>query len=134
MNNEPAVMRIGAAVGAAFTAGDPPPLPATIALTITPQIGADGIVQHDVVAGVRRIEAARPRRRGSVIEADTRDARARRRHGGHRRADARMERCGAGRRRNARRRGTQIRMRRELVVLLTPTVVNAGVAPAAGAQ
>ena len=48
MNNQPATMRIGAAIDAVAAAGDPLPVPATFALTITPQIGADGIVHMTV--------------------------------------------------------------------------------------
>ena len=48
MNNQPATMRIGAVPGAAVAESDPLGVPATFALSITPQIGADGIVHMTV--------------------------------------------------------------------------------------
>jgi type II secretory pathway component GspD/PulD (secretin) len=130
MNNQPATMRIGAALGAAFTGGDPPPLPSTFALSITPQIGADGIVHMTVSPAYA--DEARGRSSRQVTEADS----VMRVRGGDTVVIAGLTRewsdaAPAGRTPGA---GNQIRMRRELVVLLTPTVVSAGVAPASGAQ
>ena len=129
MNNQPATMRIGAVPGAAIAESDPPGVPATFALSITPQIGADGIVHMTVspaYADEQRGRAAR-----QMTEADS----VMRVRGGDTVVIAGLIRewgdaAAAG--------GTsgsagEPRIRRELVVLLTPTVVNAGSAPA-GAQ
>jgi type II secretory pathway component GspD/PulD (secretin) len=130
MNNQPATMRIGAALGAGVTDGNPAPLPATFALTITPQIGADGIV-HMIVSPAYADEArGRPARQ--VTEADS----VMRVRGGDTVVIAGLTRewsdtAPAGR---PPRPGNETRMRRELVVLLTPTVVRSGSAPASGAQ
>ena len=104
-------------------------MPATFALSITPQIGADGIVHMTVspaYADEQRGRAAR-----QMTEADS----VMRVRGGDTVVIAGLIRewgdaAAAG--------GTsgstgEPRIRRELVVLLTPTVVNAGSAPA-GAQ
>ena len=129
MNNQPATMRIGAVPGAATAESDPRGVPATFALSITPQIGADGIVHMTVspaYADEQRGRAAR-----QMTEADS----VMRVRGGDTVVIAGLIRewgdaAAAG--------GTsgstgEPRIRRELVVLLTPTVVNAGSAPA-GAQ
>ena len=129
MNNQPATMRIGAVPGAANAEGDPLGVPAAFALSITPQIGADGIVHMTVspaYADEQRGRAAR-----QMTEADS----VMRVRGGDTVVIAGLIRewgdaAAAG--------GTsgstgEPRIRRELVVLLTPTVVNAGSAPA-GAQ
>lgn len=129
MNNQPATMRIGAVPGAAIAESDPLGVPATFALSITPQIGADGIVHMTVspaYADEQRGRAAR-----QMTEADS----VMRVRGGDTVVIAGLIRewgdaAAAG--------GTsgstgEPRIRRELVVLLTPTVVNAGSAPA-GAQ
>ena len=129
MNNQPATMRIGAVPGAATAESDPLGVPATFALSITPQIGADGIVHMTVspaYADEQRGRAAR-----QMTEADS----VMRVRGGDTVVIAGLIRewgdaAAAG--------GTsgstgEPRIRRELVVLLTPTVVNAGSAPA-GAQ
>ena len=101
-------------------------MPATFALSITPQIGADGIVHMTVspaYADEQRGRAAR-----QMTEADS----VMRVRGGDTVVIAGLIRewgdaAAAG--------GTpgstgEPRIRRELVVLLTPTVVNAGSAPA----
>ena len=129
MNNQPATIRIGAVPGAAVAESDPLGVPATFALSITPQIGADGIVHMTVspaYADEQRGRAAR-----QMTEADS----VMRVRGGDTVVIAGLIRewgdaATAG--------GTsgsagEPRIRRELVVLLTPTVVNAGSAPA-GAQ
>jgi type II secretory pathway component GspD/PulD (secretin) len=105
-------------------------VPATFALSITPQIGADGIVHMTVspaYADEQRGRAAR-----QVTEADS----VMRVRGGDTVVIAGLIREWSD---NAGTGGTPgntdaPRVRRELVVLLTPTVVNAGSAPAAGAQ
>ena len=130
MNNQPATMRIGAAVDAASAAGDQPPLPATFALSITPQIGADGIVHMTVSPAYADQQRGRSARQ--VTEADS----VMRVRGGDTVVIAGLLREGndgaaAGGTPGP---GTEQRMRRELVVLLTPTVVSAGSAPASGAQ
>ena len=129
MNNQPATIRIGAVPGAAVAESDPLGVPATFALSITPQIGADGIVHMTVspaYADEQRGRAAR-----QMTEADS----VMRVRGGDTVVIAGLIRewgdaAVAG--------GTsgstgEARIRRELVVLLTPTVVNAGSVPA-GAQ
>jgi MSHA biogenesis protein MshL len=130
MNNQPATMRIGAAPGAASADGDPPGMPAMFALSITPQIGADGIVHMTVSPAYADEQRGRATRQ--VTEADS----VMRVRGGDTVVIAGLIRewgdAGAAG-------GTpgstgEPRMRRELVVLLTPTVVNAGSAPAPGAQ
>jgi type II secretory pathway component HofQ len=133
MNNQPATMRIGAAmppVDAASADGGPLPLPATFALSITPQIGADGIVHMTVspaYADQPRGSSAR-----QVAEADS----VMRVRGGDTVVIAGLsresdDRVAAGGTPAA---GSEAGTRRELVVLLTPTVVTAGSAPASGAQ
>jgi MSHA biogenesis protein MshL len=131
MNNQPAIMRIGAVADAAVAAGDP--APATFALSITPQIGADGIVHMTVsptYADERRGQSAR-----QVTEADS----VMRVRGGDTVVIAGLTRewrdaAPAGAPGGASARKDDQRIRRELVVLLTPTVVTAGSAPASGAQ
>ena len=133
MNNQPAIMRIGAALDAAVAAGDSSPVPATFALSITPQIGADGIVHMTVsptYSDERRGQSAR-----QVTEADS----VMRVRGGDTVVIAGLTRewtdgvPASGSSGTSGRRDDQ-RVRRELVVLLTPTVVTAGSAPASGAQ
>ena len=136
MNNQPAVMRIGA-TGALFTGaaaergpepGDLPPAPATLTLSITPQIGADGIV-HMTVSPTYAAERAAGHAIQQVTEADS----VMRVRGGDTVVIAGLIRewrdlpgppGGTG----------EQRIRRELVLLVTPTVVTAGSAPASGAQ
>ena len=130
MNNQPAMMRIGAAPGAAFAEGDPSSVPATFALSITPQIGADGIVHMTVSPAYADQQRGRSPRQ--VTEADS----VMRVRGGDTVVIAGLTRewsdaAPAG---GMPGRRDEPRMRRELVVLLTPTVVNAGSAPASGAQ
>jgi type II secretory pathway component GspD/PulD (secretin) len=107
-------------------------VPATFALSITPQIGADGIVHMTVSPAYSDERRGGPARlvteadsvmrvRGGdtvVIAGLTRES------GGAAAADGSTAASG---------RDDQ-RVRRELVVLLTPTVVTAGSAPASGAQ
>ena len=129
MNNQPATMRIGAVPGAAIAESDPPGVPATFALSITPQIGADGIVHMTVSPAYADEQRGRAPRH--MTEADS----VMRVRGGDTVVIAGLIRewgdaAAAG--------GTsgstgEPRIRRELVVLLTPTVVNAGSVPA-GAQ
>ena len=130
MNNQPATMRIGAVIDGTSAAGDPLPVPATFALSITPQIGADGIVHMTVSPAY----ADEPRGRAprQVTEADS----VMRVRGGDTVVIAGLSRgwndgIAAGRTPDP---GNEAAMRRELVVLLTPTVVTAGAAPASGAQ
>lgn len=130
MNNQPAMMRIGPAPGAAFADGDPSLVPATFALSITPQIGADGIVHMTVSPAYADQRHGRSPRQ--VTEADS----VMRVRGGDTVVIAGLTRewsdaAPAG---GMPGRRDEPRMRRELVVLLTPTVVNAGSAPASGAQ
>jgi type II secretory pathway component GspD/PulD (secretin) len=125
MNNQPATMRIGAAIDAAAAAGDPLPVPATFALTITPQIGADGIVHMTVSPAYAEQQRGRTARQ--VTEADS----VMRVRGGDTVVIAGLSREWHDETAAA---GTPGRTRRELVVLLTPTVVTAGSAPASGAQ
>ena len=129
MNNQPATMRIGAVPGAAIAESDPPGVPATFALSITPQIGADGIVHMTVspaYADEQRGRAAR-----QMTEADS----VMRVRGGDTVVIAGLIREWGDAAAAAGTSGStgEPRIRRELVVLLTPTVVNAGSAPA-GAQ
>ena len=130
MNNQPATMRIGAVLGAAFADGDPSPVPATFALSITPQIGADGIVHMTVSPAY-----ADERRGGSVRQVTEADSVMRVR-GGDTVVIAGLTRewSNAAPAGGTPGRSDEPRIRRELVVLLTPTVVNAGSAPASGAQ
>jgi MSHA biogenesis protein MshL len=136
MNNQPAVMRIGAA-DAVFTgstggrssqSGDAPLAPATLTLSITPQIGADGIV-HMTVSPTYADEQPAGRSIRRVTEADT----VMRVRGGETVVIAGLIREWAEAPGTPATAGEQ-RVRRELVVLLTPTVVTAGNAPASGAQ
>jgi len=126
-NNEPAVMRIVSG-GAAAESG--------LTLSITAQISADGIVQMNVsptiaTAGPDRSSASS----GSVVEVDT----VVRVRGGQtvviagllRDATEVVSAAGVPGILGVKNRRTS---RTELVVLLTPTVVNAGAIPAAGAQ
>ena len=130
MNNQPATMRIGAAPGTAFADGDPSPVPAMFALSITPQIGADGIVHMTVSPAYADQQRGRSPRQ--VTEADS----VMRVRGGDTVVIAGLTRewNDAATAAGTSGPGGEPRMRRELVVLLTPTVVNAGSAPASGAQ
>lgn len=138
-NNEPAVMRIVSG-GARFLSGDDRGGTAAaesgLTLSITAQISADGIVQMSIsptiaTAGPDRSSASS----GSVVEVDT-VARVR---GGEtvviagllRDATEVVSAAGVPGMLGVKNRRTS---RTELVVLLTPTVVNAGAIPAAGAQ
>jgi general secretion pathway protein D len=140
-NNQPAVMRIGAS-GAVFSgapgertaAGEPARVPAALTLSITPQIGADGIV-HMMVSPSYAHQGSGARAVRQVTEADS----VMRVRGGdtvviagliREWADAVSAQGLAG----VLGRKSEQRHRRELVVLLTPTVVSAGSAPASGAQ
>jgi hypothetical protein len=130
-NNQPALLRVGAPEGG--PGGDSQAVPATFALSITPQIGADGIV-HMIVSPAYGDEH-RSRSTRLVTEADS----VMRVRGGETAVIAGLirESGGAGEGESAaggpdQKTGT--RVRRELVVLLTPTVVSAGSAPALGAQ
>ena len=137
-NNEPAVMRIVSGGARFLSGGDRGGTAAESGLTlsITAQISADGIVQMNVsptiaTAGPDRSSASS----GSVVEVDT----VVRVRGGETVVIAGLLRdatevvsaagvpgiLGVTNRRTS---------RTELVVLLTPTVVNAGAIPAAGAQ
>ena len=131
MNNEPAVMRI-VSHGARFLSGDEPgeagASESGLTLSITSQISADGIVQMNVSPTL-----ATPGR--SVVEVDTMV----RVRGGETVVIAGLVReatevvaaggvpgiLGVKNRRTS---------RTELVLLLTPTIVNAGSLPVAGAQ
>ena len=119
MNNEPAVMRIGSH-SAAFATGAPgtaPPhdgISEALTLTVVPQVGADGIVQMSVSPTFTARPAAQ--HPGSIIEADT-TMRVR--------AGETVVLAGfirdvvevfGGRDRSA--------IRKELIVLLTPTIVT----------
>jgi type II secretory pathway component GspD/PulD (secretin) len=138
-NNEPAVMRI-ASGGARFLSGGDrggtAPAESGLTLSITAQISADGIVQMNVsptiaTAGPDRSSASS----GSVVEVDT----VVRVRGGEtvviagllRDATEMVSAAGVPGILGVKNRRTS---RTELVVLLTPTVVNAGAIPAAGAQ
>jgi general secretion pathway protein D len=133
MNNQPATMRIGEAMpllDAASADGGRLPVPATFALSITPQIGADGIVHMTVSPAYADEPRGSPVRQ--VTEADS----VMRVRGGDTVIIAGLSRdsnafvaTGA-----APAAGSEAGMRRELVVLLTPTVVTAGGAPASGVQ
>jgi type II secretory pathway component GspD/PulD (secretin) len=121
MNNEPAVMRVGSD-GAVFEAAGQGPAaaaapPADLTLTIVPQIGADGIVHMSVSPSIA--EPGRPGRgQGSIVEADS----VMRVRGGDTVVIAGLIREDRG------------AARRELVILITPTVVSAGASPAEGAR
>ena len=130
MNNQPATMRIGAVMDAATAPGEPLPVPATFALSITPQIGADGIVHMTVSPAYAEQQRGRSARQ--VTEADS----VMRVRSGDTVVIAGLSRewndgAAAAGTPGA---GNEPRTRRELVVLLTPTVVNAGSPPASGAQ
>ncbi len=137
-NNEPAVMRIVSG-GARFLSGGDrggTALESGLTLSITAQISADGIVQMNVsptiaTSGPDRSSASS----GSVVEVDT----VVRVRGGEtvviagllRDATEMVSAAGVPGILGVKHRRTS---RTELVVLLTPTVVNAGAIPAAGAQ
>ena len=113
-NNQPALLRIG--TSAADGGSAPPAVPATFALSITPQIGADGIVHMTVSPTYTDERSAQSAR--LVTEADS----VMRVRGGDTAVIAGLIRESGP------------NLRRELVVLLTPTVVSAGSAPGPGAQ
>jgi len=135
-NNQPAVMRIGVpdpVFGAATSDSSSeraatPVAAATLTLTVTPQIGADGIVHMTVSPAYADEKPAAPPTR-QVTDADS----VMRVRGGDTVVIAGLirESVDPGGRSGVV--GEQ-RVRRELVVLLTPTVVTAGGAPAPGAQ
>ena len=138
-NNEPAVMRIVSGGARFLSGGDRAGTAAAesgLTLSITAQISADGIVQMNVsptiaTAGPDRSSASS----GSVVEVDT----VVRVRGGEtvviagllRDATEVVSAAGVSGMLGVKNRRTS---RTELVVLLTPTVVNAGAIPAAGAQ
>jgi type II secretory pathway component GspD/PulD (secretin) len=138
-NNEPAVMRIVSG-GARFLngsdRGETSPIESGLTLSITAQISADGIVQMNVSPTIATVGPDRSTASsGSVVEVDTMV----RVRGGQTVVIAGLLRdtaevvsaggvpgiLGVKNRRTS---------RTELVVLLTPTVVDAGAGPAAGAQ
>ena len=120
MNNEPAMMRISLTDG--------------LTLTIIPQISSDGIVHMSVSPTLTGVSQG-PSAARFVIEADT-TMRVRSGYtaviAGLWRESRHDDRNNAAPTRSGTTRGSQART--ELVILITPTVVNAGVSPVAGAQ
>ena len=129
MNNEPAVIRIGPNAAAFARAGEAPATSAAAAgltLTITPQINAEGMVHMNVAPTYAD---------ASVVEVDT----TLRVRGGDTVVIAGLMRAGtrevaAGGLSRFFGAKDSVASRTELVLLLTPTVVNPGSSPVAGAQ
>jgi type II secretory pathway component HofQ len=138
MNNEAAVMTIGAA-GATFLAGEnardtEAVIGAALTLSIVPQISADGIV-HMSVSPAYVDERSGSRPHPNVTALDT----VMRVRGGDTVVIAglvreRIDATASGGLPGLFGRKDEKRARRELVVLITPTIVSAGTSPASGVQ